>query len=1495
VTSTPVSLFHPIISSWFEQAFGKPTDVQLKAWPEIAAGRHVLITAPTGSGKTLTAFLWSIHQLMTGIWPRGQIRVIYVSPLKALNNDIYRNLTTPLSELEHRFRTAGEAFSPIRVSTRSGDTPQAERRRLLRHPPEILITTPESLNILISSKYGRRTLSGVCSVILDEIHAVVTNKRGTHLMTAVDRLIPLCGEFQRIALSATVKPLNKVAEFIGGYQMEGNPAEPLYRKRNVATIRAENRKKLAVGIHFPENAREQLIDDSRWPVLVAAFKTIIQNNRSTLLFANSRRLTEKVTRLINENEPEVVAYSHHGSLSKEIRLVVEHKLKTGDLKAIVATNSLELGIDIGDLDQVVLIQSPLSVSSAIQRIGRSGHRVGQTSQGRLYPTHGRDFLNAAVLARCIVDQDIEKVTPVDCPLDVLAQVILAMTAMETWNPDELYSFIRTSSAYHRLSRRQFDLVLEMLAGRYADTRLRELKPRISIDRLDNTVRAKAGALMLVYLAGGTIPDRGYFDLRLEDTKVKIGELDEEFVWERNVGETFALGTQTWRIMKITHNDVHVVPAKSGPGIFPFWKAEKRNRDFHLSDKIGKFLELANIHVDLKDSSFRHTLKKELFMADAAACELISFLRRQKEVTAADLPHRHHLLIEHFNDPLNKADSKQVILHTIWGGRINRPFAMALSAAWEKNYHYSLEVFADDDCILLILPHRFDVSDTLKFVNAGNVETLLTEKLEKTGFFGARFRENAGRALLLPKANFKNRMPLWLNRLRSKKLLDAVIRTKNFPILLETWRTCLRDEFDLENLKRLLDELSAGKIKITQAHTTAASPFSGSMIWQQTNKHMYEDDTPGTGKISGLSRELLREIAGSTGTEQRIPGDLIRILGRKLHRTATGYAPASAYDLLDWVKERLLIPEQEWRDLLSAVERDHALLPEEILSSIGHKMIWVTLPGASFQGVCAIENLQRMIHSLSLSKDEVVMGPLTGSREKQVQKNLHKIFQDPGEHTAADIPGAASFFDFLDQWLVYYGPVDNRLLINCFGLSEDRLEGTIDALLDNDRIFRGFFRQQEEVPEICNQENYEILLRMARKARQPEFKPLAPDVLPLFLASFQGLTRPGDTLEDLQNRLYQLFGVVAPAGAWEEFILPARLNPYFTSWLDSLMPSSGLSWFGGGDRKIGFAFSEDLELFLPAPQSREESDAGPKEEVEKLMPDRRGRYSFFDIINFSGLNSEQTAEKLWALAWQGELTNDNFAGIRMGVLNKFKPSGLSTKGRGRRGQFNRWKSSRPLLGNWYRPEIEQKEPDLIEQAEIQKDRLRQLFRRYGILFREILQKEQPLLRWGSLFKTLRLMELSGEILSGYFFEGITGLQFMSHEAFRFLQHPVPEDTVFWMNAADPASLCGLKIDGLDQPLPPRLPTTYLVFHGRKLVIVAKRNGKHLDIHVPHDHPPLPQYFSFYRTLTGREFNPKRSIVVETINNEPSLTSGYAEPLLAFGFSRGYKGLELRREY
>lgn len=1544
---TALNFFHPLVAGWFAESIGVPTDLQALAWPRIAAGEHVLMAAPTGSGKTMAAFLWAINELIAGKWPLGRTSVLYVSPLKALNNDIRRNLARPLFELESVFARAGERLPSIEVAVRSGDTPQAERRRMLREPPEILITTPESLNLLLNSHGGRSILTNIRTVILDEIHAVVGGKRGVHLITAVDRLAPLSGEFQRIALSATVRPLDTVARFVGGYRMSGDPRNPEYSARPVRIVSSTQKKNYELTVRSPQAAPNWGVIDSFWQPFVREIKELVSGNRSTLIFANSRRLCEKLTHMINEEEDSPLAYAHHGSLAREIRAAVEKKLKAGQLKAIVATNSLELGIDIGALDEVVLLQAPLSLSSAIQRIGRAGHGVGEVSRGTLFPTDPQDILQSAVLAGGVLRQDIEAVHPVVSPLDVLAQIVIAMTGTETWNLDELYALLRTSYPYHALSRRQFDLVIEMLAGRYAGSRLRELKPRLAVDRIDNTATAGKGALQAVYFSGGTIPDRGYFHLRHNENDARIGDLDEEFVWEAKIGQVFTLSTQNWKIERITHNDVFVTPARPGAAAPPFWKAEENLRDSHFSRRIADFLEAADnlleepeLQKTIQNASLAEGAESDR-LADflgsrfsrlesgdvlfpirsldrGAMVRLLAFLARQKEATGRPLPHRRHLLLEHVASGPGGYPGNQVVLHTIWGGRINRPFAMALEAAWEDRFGYRPELYPGNDSIMLQLPHDADGDEILSLVTRLNFSALIRKRLEGSGFFGARFRECAGRALLLPAGRINERMPLWLSRLRSQRLLESVLQYEDFPILLEAWRSCLQDDLDLEGLAEVLADLESGIITRSEAHTAHPSPMAQSVSWPQINRYMYMDDQPATGKGSKLRSDLLHEIVSMPELRPAISIESARGFESKRLRLSPGYSPDSAGDLIEWVKERLLVPDSEWESLLGAMRRDHGLESDALLASTADRLVRVYPPAAAEPLVVALENLPRLSRGLHWDFDTVSPSKLDSGTEfpaSELRAILSRI--DTGEPEDTD----ELFTETLAQWLQYYGPVQMESVGATLGLDADRLAEAVEALVDAERLVTGRLVENDAEDRICDSRNYETILRLARAAARPVFSALPIDRLQPFLALWQGLAAPEAESgpDGLFRRIEQLVCHPAPAELWESEIFPARLKPYDPSWLDSIMQQSDLRWIGMPGRRVAFSFEQDLDLLQdengseespvrgstgnsqalsalrktagerllrlvpPTTKMLEEAERHPvlkmrsepdekanDAEFDRLFPSPAARFNFSTLAGLAKTDPAELAAFLWENVWKGKLTNDTFASLRHGIDNNFRvtePAALmARRSRRRRGgkrtAFSMWKGSLPMAGNWMRIPWPPRDEDLLEKAERGKERVRVLLDRYGILFRELLQNELPEFGWRGIFRALRLMELSGEVLTGYFFEGVPGPQFISPEAFRMLRKKFPEDTVYWIGATDPASVCGLKLDALKGALPRRVPGTHLVYRGEKLVMESRRSGKDLVFHAPDDDPHLQSCLGLFHHLLARRFQPMRRIVIET---------------------------------
>jgi len=1474
-----LSQFHPLVARWFAERVGRPTDVQAAAWPRIAGGEHVLITAPTGSGKTLTAFLWSINQLVAGRRPAGRTSVLYVSPLKALNNDIQRNLLGPLGELERTFAEAGEPFPPIRVLTRSGDTPQSDRRRMKRRPPEILITTPESLNLLLSSAGGRSILTDLATVILDEIHAVVAGKRGAHLISAVERLVRLSGEFQRIALSATVRPLETVAAFVGGYRVEGDPADPHYEARPVAIVRSGAKKRYDVRVRLPEQARRIGPEQTIWDPLADEFRQIIESNRSTLLFANSRRLVEKLTLWINAGQDRPIAYAHHGSLSREIRLAVERKLKAGELKAIVATNSLEMGIDVGALDEVVLIQSPRSISSAIQRVGRAGHRVGEISRAELFPTHARDCLDAAVLAPAILDQDIEAVRPVRCPLDVLAQVIVSMAGAAVWDIDELYAQLRASWPYHVLGRREFDLVLEMLAGRYAEMRIRELKARVSIDRLDNTVSARPGALRALYTSGGVIPDRGYFHIRHEQTGARIGELDEEFVWEATTGQTFALGTQHWRIRKITHNDVLVAKSNADVTAPPFWRGEQYGRDFHFSERIGLFLREADAH--LEDADFAERLEREHYMDAPSAGELIALLKKQKAATGCGLPHRWQLLVEHVDAAPGGAPGRQIVLHTLWGARVNRPLATALEAAWEGRFGHRPQIYIDDDALVLMTDHDPPAEEILSLVTAANVEKLLRERMEGSGFFGARFRECAGRALLVTRGEPGRRMPLWLTRVRSQKLLRAVLACEDFPILLEAWRTCLQDEFDLPALRQVLSELEAGTIAWAEARSELASPFAQSLTWQQTNTYMYMTDELGAGASSRLRRDLLQDVVFTPGLRPAVARELVEQFERKRLRLAPGYAPSTPRDLLDWVRERLAMPTGEWERLLDAMASDHGLEAEAVLEPLAGKLVRVAPPAAAEPLIIAAEALPRVVRAF-WPDGEFQAERLTGEAAPVVGQAA------AGNEDAAEAEELLSVV--LGEWLAFYGPGPAQAVAAALGLDRLRLAAALDDLVESRRIVRGRLIEGGGESDICDSENFEILLRLARSAAAPAFEALETDWLPVLLARCQGLIDPGEGPEATLERLERFACLPARAELWEAEILPARLQPYQTAWIDGAIQEGGFHWIGCGEKRVAFCFGEDLELMRPEGEATGDADEAEPPEADGLSDvfhDPAGRYDFPALRAASGLSPAELTGRLWRGAWRGQVTNDSFLALRRGIETDFsvppaaarpkRISGRRLTGRGGRRAFARWRASLPMAGNWLRLPGRVRGDDLIDAEERKKDRARILLDRYGVVFRELLRREEAGFRWADVFRSLRLMELSGEVLGGCFFHGIAGLQFASRRAYRLLQRGLDGEAVWWVNAADPASVCGLGLEALRGGLPPRLPGNHLVYRGPDLVVVSRRHGSELTIRAEPGDPRLPEYLGFLVHLLTRAFRPVRRIRVETINGGDAADSPHVETM------------------
>ncbi|MCC6143625.1 MAG: hypothetical protein IT368_07450 [Candidatus Hydrogenedentes bacterium] len=1104
----------------------------------------------------------------------------------------------------------------------------------------------------------------------------------------------------------------------------------------------------------------------------------------------------------------------------------------------------------------------------------------------------------------------------------------------------------------------------MLAGRYEETRIRELQPVIRVDRIDGTISGQPGALKTLYLSGGTIADRGYYSLRLKDSRAKIGELDEEFVWERSIGDAFTMGTQAWMIQEITHNDVLVTPAPRRAAFAPFWRADERNRSAHFSERLAEFLEYAD--GQLGRTAFRQELETVYRLDPAAAEDLLSLLQRQVKATGTRLPHRHHLVIEFVTDYLHHAESEQAVLHTLWGGGMNRPYAMALTQAWQERFEQHLEVFANDDCLAIMLPRAMSAQDLIGLVTPENLDRMLRARLEQTGYFGAHFREAAGIALQLPRQQFNRRMPLWMTRLRSKKLLSAIMRYEDFPVLLEAWRTCLQDDFELDLLRARLAELQGGRIALSEVRCALPSPFADAMVWRQTNLYMYQDDSPAAPQRSRLREDVLAEIVHQSELRPRIPRALAQQFEQKLQRLWPGYAPTAPEDVLEWVKERLLLPEEEWGRLLDAVKRDGGLEEAAIAASVGARIcriVWNR--GETF--VAALEALPRLTRAFGAPPSEATL--LSG-----------EVVEAPEVQAAEEDDDA--FTPWLAEWLRFYGPrpvadllaglpVRNEVIEEALvELSESRTV-VVGELLEDDgeaqhplalraTPFEGgkapslrseqggtgearreipesrniqpgaqsalLFPPSKGVPESsragdvapqdntttddptsppttqpsskpeprnpspalhsCDADNLEILLRLLRVAARPSFTPRPLIHLQYFLADWQGLTAmPPRPLED---SLETLLAYPMAAALIEGEVLPARGHTSATE-LDRILAESDLTWFGCGRGQIALGFPEHLAL-----------RAAPEDEALQaaaaLLPDPHARYAFTDLLERSGRSSSALADELWQLAWAGAVSTDSFAPVRKGIQTRFKAKGLadalsaSRSGRALRRGFNRWKATRPFAGAWQRLTPAAPPDDPVERQEWERENVRLLLDRYGILFRELLDQELPPLRWGAIFRTLRLMELAGEVLAGAFFEGVPGLQFMSPAAFQRLQQDMPDDAVYWLNAADPASLCGLGLEELRGALPKRQAGSWIVWLGADIALVVTRQGKQLDFRLPPDAPGMERVLAVLDHLLQRPGH--GYITVETINGEGAEKSAYAPVLREhFESTLEVKGLTL----
>jgi ATP-dependent Lhr-like helicase len=1461
----PLELFSPRTREWFEGAFESPTAAQEQAWPAIASGEHVLISAPTGSGKTLAAFLWAIDQLAAepGRDSGRAIGLVYVSPLKALSYDIDRNLRAPL-------RGIG---TELKVAVRTGDTPQRERQAMLREPPDILITTPESLYLMLTSR-AQGLFAGARWCIVDEIHAVAATKRGAHLALTLERLTEAAGrDVQRIALSATQKPLEEVGRFMVGPTRQCRIVDTGVRKQLDLEIRVpvESMVEPDDG-HAPDLdplAGAEATRRSIWPAMYPELLELIESHRSTIVFVNNRRAAERLALRLNElagtADPEgggghEIARAHHGSLAREERLVVEEMLKAGELPCLVATSSLELGIDMGAVDLVIQVESPKSVARGLQRIGRAGHTVEAVSEGRIFPKFRADLLECAVVAKRMRLHEIETTVVPRNPLDVLAQQIVAIAAAapddEPVAVDRLHELVTRTHSYAELSRTQLENVLDMLDGRYPSSEFKELRPRIVWDRVAGTLRARPGARQLAVTSGGTIPDRGLYAVTLPDGR-RVGELDEEMVYEARPGYTFLLGATTWRIEEITRDRVIVTPAPGLPGAVPFWKGDGVGRPKELGEAIGAFSRWAA-------EQDPQTLERDYDLDRRAAKNLVEFLAEQQAATRV-VPSDRAIVIERFRDEIG--DWRLCVLSP-FGGRVHAAWGLALSARIREQLGLESDAIFSDDGIIVHLPDAEEPpSADLVLIEPDEIQDRVVEELAGSALFGARFRENASRALLIPRARPGKRTPLWQQRLKAQSLLEVARKYDDFPIVLETYRECLRDVLDVPGLIELLTKLHRREISLVEVETATASPLASSLLFDYVATYMYEGDTPNAERRAAalsLDRDLLRELLGQEELRDLIdPGALARVEEELQFlydvRRATG------------------------RDQLHDVLRSIGDLSEEecgarVLEGLDYRRMLAELQDERRAVVIRLSNEQRWIDAADAGLYRDALGAVP-----------------PGGLPAAflgDVPDALA--RLVRRYASSHGPFTVADLRARYGVD---CTAVLNELERDGTLVRGELRPGGSDREWCDPEVLRRVRRASLAVLRKEVEPVDHRALARFAPGWQNVDRhppTGAGVDRLREALVPLQALSLPAEVWERDVLPRRLGAYSTTWMDQLCASGEVVWIGAGalgrnSGRVGLYFREDLALLGPPPVRG--ASEPPDSDAHRLVRERlaAGACFFTDLLVDIELAPEELQDALWDLGWAGQATNDAFAPLRAPRLTLARAQRDLVRRAGRFSGRRRPGAAAQIQGRWSltAPLL----PGDVDPSSRRRAIAELLLERYGVLTREQVLAEGVPGGFSALYPELSQLETLGVARRGYFVEGLGGAQFALPGAVeRLRSQSTGEPAPVVLSAVDPAQPYGAALAWPERERrPQRVAGAYVVLIDGEPVVYLERGGHGLQVLVGADDPRVePAFVAIVEQVRAGRI---RRLALEKIDGEPALGSALSNLLVALGFQEGPRRITL----
>ncbi len=1592
--TSALDAFSPATRAWFTGAFSEPTAAQEGAWRALAEESDALVVAPTGSGKTLAAFLASLDALAAAPPPADPLkrcRVLYVSPLKALAVDVERNLRSPLTGIRQESLRLGLPEPEIRVGIRSGDTPATERRSIARRPPDILITTPESLFLMLTSG-AREALSGVETVILDEVHAVAGTKRGAHLALSLERLDELLDRpARRIGLSATVRPVEEVARFLSP-------------RRNAAIVQPPSGKRFDLSVVVPVEDMGELGGSpaqnasgaagggpgggdtpSIWPSVEERITDLIQEHRSTIVFANSRRLAERLCNRLNEiayeratgepmpedhspaelmgnagavtGAPALLARAHHGSVSKEQRSQVEEDLKAGRLPAVVATSSLELGIDMGAVDLVIQVESPPSVASGLQRVGRAGHQVGAVSAGVVFPKYRGDLVQSAVVTERMREGAIEALRIPANPLDVLAQQIVAMAAVDTWNVDELLALVRRAAPFAALPESAYTSVLDMLAGRYPSDAFAELRPRLVWDRVAGTLSGRPGAQRLAVTSGGTIPDRGLFGVFLAGADPKkgggrVGELDEEMVYESRVGDVFTLGTTTWRIEDITRDRVLVTPAPGVPGRLPFWRGDQLGRPLELGRALGAFLrEIGSLSREQAEQRLAASGMDALAIGN-----LLAYLGEQREA-AGHVPDDRTIVVERFRDELG---DWRIVVHSPFGAQVHAPWALAIGARLTERYGMDAQVMHADDGLVLRLPDAelmdldlfegearpprtppqeapsdldeppLGVGDVL--FDRGEVEQTVTDQVGNSALFAARFRECASRALLLPRRSPGKRTPLWQQRQRASQLLQVAAEFGSFPIVLEAVRECLQDVFDVPGLTELMGDIEARRVRVVEVTTPEPSPFARSLLFGYVAQYLYEGDSPLAERRAAalsLDSRLLSELLGQAELRELLDADVLAELERELQ----------------WrTEDRRLKDVEGVADLLRLLG---PLTPDELAER-----------GAEPGWAAELETARRAVRVRIAGRDHWAAiedaGRLRDALGVALPVGVPEAFTEP----VADPLG-----DLLSRFARTHGPFTSTEAADRFGLGTAVADGALHRLAAGGRLVQGEFHPSGIGQEWCDAGVLRRLRRRSLAALRQELEPVAPQSLAAFLPQWQHVrTNSLRGVEGLLRTVEQLQGAPVPASALEKLVLPGRVADYAPPMLDELTASGEVVWAGAGalpgkDGWISLLLADAAPLLLPSPHPLELTPVH-----QAVLSALEGGYGLFfrQIAERARAahpesTDPQLTEALWDLVWSGRVTGDTLAPLRAllgsgrtagstahrakrpaprGRYGSFTAAAVAAgSGAGRRGPGRPMAAAPPTVaGRWSLLPAAANEPTHRAHA-----LARTLLDRHGVVTRGAVAAEGVEGGFSAAYRVLSAFEESGQARRGYVVEGLGAAQFAMDGAVdrlravstaREREGGVPGGYggphrsgapagagALVLAAADPANAYGAA---LPWPAPPpgathkpgRKAGALVVLVDGALTLYVERGGKTLlawarDPAAPEgapgdsedasaaDRPDSAQVVAAVEALAeAARRGALGTVTVERVNGTAALSSPLSAALEAAGFHPTPRGLRLR---